>query len=515
VIAHIFRKDLRLLYPLALVIGASHFIRAVLSAMLGPYMEPADLRVVEALLPYVCMLGVIVLTAAVVHQDPLLDSSEDFLVRPIRRWDLLLAKLLFVGVIVLGPVLLADVLEGVMSGFDLWASFAAALPDALSQFLLLALPAMALASVSRTLTQLLAGFLFLFFIYVALMVVQALSGGGGTPALSGGGLEWIRAASIAVLFLLIGAVVLPMQYLRRATFASRGMIALSGVLTSLLLLLTPWSSGFALQEVVSTGGAPAAPLTLAYAPEISRVRQADGGPPMAAGSGNFVSLFVPLQFQGVATDDILVADRAVLRIRSAQGEALFESTGPAFGQKFTRLRAWKSAGATHSSGSFVTFQQVSVPARLFARLKDVDVAVAVDYSLTVLRAQSPQILPALGGDDTADGRRCFTRADNTGDGLEIGCLSLAKPPSCASIYLRHDASGAQNPPVESCQPDYAPFRLTLSVRVVNRFNLSIPFQDSHAAKDAHVVIVPYEPVLHATRQLSIPSVRIRDWLVER
>ena len=250
-IGHIFRKDVRLLYPLALIVGAIHLVRAWCSAMLGAYMEPAELRVIEGMLPYLSMLGVIALTAIVVHQDPLPDSSEDFLVRPIRRWDLLLAKLLVIAVTVLGPVFLADVLEAVLSGFNLWTSLAGAFPDALSQFLLLALPSMAIASVSRNLTELLAGSLLLFLIWIAIMLVVSVASDGRTE-LAGGGLEWIRPATIAVCYLVLGAVVLPLQYVRRATFASRGIIALGGLLTALLWMFIPWAPGFALQRAAET-----------------------------------------------------------------------------------------------------------------------------------------------------------------------------------------------------------------------------------------------------------------------
>jgi hypothetical protein len=80
-----------LLYPLAPIVAAIHLIRALLSVSLGVDAGASELRVLEGVLPYIGMLGVIALTAAVVHQDPLPDTYEDFLVRPIRRWHLLIA----------------------------------------------------------------------------------------------------------------------------------------------------------------------------------------------------------------------------------------------------------------------------------------------------------------------------------------------------------------------------------------------------------------------------------------
>ena len=381
-----------------------------------------------------------------------------------------------------------------------------------------------LASVSRNLTELLAGCLLLISVYVGVMMAGSVTRAGGSPPpLSGGGLDWIRPAGIAMLFLVISALVLPAQYLRRTTFASRGIIALGGLLTALVWMAIPWEPSFALQRAVGTQDAQAVPITLAYAPEIGRFQQHDGSLPVDArgDSANLVPLFLPLRVDGIATADILLIDRAVIRIRSATGKTLFESAGPVYSRKYSRLQAWKPAGAAIAPRSFLTFEQLLVPAPLFARMKNVDTAVEIDYSLTVMRAQPAQILPALGGDDIANGRRCFTRSDDEGDDVEVGCLSLKMPPSCASIYLRHDPSGAQNPPREGCQPDYAPFRLILTQRLVNRLNATIPFYDparsvsypvnASMLKDSHVVIVTYEAALHASRHLSIPSVRIGDW----
>lgn len=523
-IGHLFFKDCRLLYPLALIVAVLHLLNAVISATIGAYMEPRELSVLATLLSYLSMLGVMALTAAVVHQDPLTSTSEDFLVRPIRRRDLLLAKLLFVGLIVLGPVVVAGAVEGALSGFDLGRSLGAAFADALSKFLLLALPAMALASVSRNLIELVAGSLLLFVISVGLMMLLS-NARGQSPALSGSGLEWIRPASIALLFLVIGAVVLPAQYLRRTTLRSWGMIAFGGLLAAALWLFIPWAPSFAIQQGLGARDARASRITLTYAPEIGHFRQTEGS--LAAGtraeSMNLVPLFVPLRFEGVAPNEMLLMDRAVFRIRSGDGKTLFESADDPFGRNYARrMREWRPAGATAAAQhSFLTFEELPLPAVLFERLKGVAAAVELDYSFTVMRPQPEQILPALGGDDTAQGRRCLTRSDAEGDAVEVACLSPNKAPSCTSVFLRHDASGAENPPREQCWADYTPYPLTLALRTVKRFGASIPFNDAALAspypvsarllKESHVVIVPYEAVSHASGHVTIPAVRVGNW----
>ena len=505
-IGHIFRKDARLLYPQALLVAAIHLIRALLSATLASHPELAELRVLEGVLPYVSMLGVIALTAAVVHQDPLPDTSEDFLVRPIRRGDLLGAKLLFVALIVVGPVCLADVLEGVLLGFDPWTSCGAGVADALSYFLLLSLPTMTLASVSRNLTELLAGALLLFLIDITLMLVMSVS--GQRDALYGSGLEWTRSATVGVLFLIIAIVVLPAQYIRRTTSTSRSVLALGGLMGGMLLNFIPWTPSFALQQAV--GARDAAPITVAYAPEIGPFRQPDSGslPAQApANLPNFVPLFVPLRIDGVTGDDQLLVDRVAVRFRTPSGVTVYETTF----RPNSRLRQWSGASHTTPSGSLLTFAQVSVPAPVFARLQGIEANVDIDLFISVLRSHPAQILTALNGVGASDDLHCSTRPDNAGDGLEVHCVSLRKSPSCLSFYLGYGPSGSHRPAHEECHPDYAPYRLAFSAQLVQRFDSTIALSNSAGSAPSQVVIVPYEAVLHVSRHLTIASVQIANW----
>jgi hypothetical protein len=466
---------------------------------------------------------VIALTASEVHQDPLPDTSEDFLVRPIRRGDLLLAKLLFIAVIVLGPVFAADVLESVLSGFDLWISFSAGFADALSKFLLLALPAMALASVSRNLTELLAGTLLLVVPCAVLLIV--ISGTRGTiPDLSASGLEWIRPVSIALLFLIVGTFVLPTQYARRTTFAARGMIAVGGLLAAMLWTFIPWSPSFAAQQMVGGHGGDDSSFHIAYAPEIGRVHQTEGLLPVAGLPGqpaNLVPLFLPLRIEGVSPDAMLLMDRAVFRIKNTDGRILYEGTMRTFLRSTPRVRGSSPVDKADKAPSFSTHEQLLIPASLLPRLQSLDAAVEIDYSFTFMGPQAAQKLPALGGDVAAGGRRCLTRADDEGDDLNVACLSPVKAPPCATVYLEHDATGTRNPSLTECLIDYSPYPLTIAPRVMKRLSISIPFYDparsisypvnASMLKDSHVVIVPYEAVGHSSRHLVIPSVRIGDW----
>ena len=92
---HIFRKDVRLLWPLAtpvaalqllnagLLIGGGRFARSSMGAM-------SDLGwVSNIVLPGVALLGLVVLVMAVIQQDRLPGTTQDWLTRPIPRSRLL------------------------------------------------------------------------------------------------------------------------------------------------------------------------------------------------------------------------------------------------------------------------------------------------------------------------------------------------------------------------------------------------------------------------------------------
>src|SRR5262249_15840143 len=120
---------------------------------------------------------------------------------------------------------------------------------------------------------------------------------------SGSGLEWIRPASIALVFLIVGAWLLPAQYARRTTLASRGLIALSGLLATLLWTFIPWSPSFAVQQRLGPHQPAAVSFDIAYAPEIGRFHRPEGmlPPPRTQGQpANLVPLFLPLRIEGVA-----------------------------------------------------------------------------------------------------------------------------------------------------------------------------------------------------------------------
>src|SRR5207237_4124677 len=99
------------------------------------------------------LLAVATSITLVVHQDPIPGVRQDWLVRPIPRRDLFLAKLIFVVVLVQGPWWVTDLLQGLANGFSFGQSAAAATACAVWVLLTLTLPVLAFATLTATMTQ--------------------------------------------------------------------------------------------------------------------------------------------------------------------------------------------------------------------------------------------------------------------------------------------------------------------------------------------------------------------------
>src|SRR5215471_14892587 len=117
---HIFKKDVRLLWPFVLGAAGIQFAQAAVRYTLDQVgaAEVQTLLMLLRLLQPASLLAAAFLIATAVHQDAVPGVRQDWLVRPVKRRDLLSAKLLFLLVMVHGPILLADMFETMAHGFS-------------------------------------------------------------------------------------------------------------------------------------------------------------------------------------------------------------------------------------------------------------------------------------------------------------------------------------------------------------------------------------------------------------
>ena len=115
---HIFRKDLILLWPVVALSALAQFGLDALMFVADRSPDSQYLLLTARLFVIVVFLTIAFVIALGVHQEPIPGTRQDWLVRPIRRRDLLIAKLLFVLAAVHLPMFLGDLVEAMAQGLS-------------------------------------------------------------------------------------------------------------------------------------------------------------------------------------------------------------------------------------------------------------------------------------------------------------------------------------------------------------------------------------------------------------
>ncbi|MHB8815631.1 MAG: hypothetical protein ACYDAE_20540 [Steroidobacteraceae bacterium] len=543
---HILRKDLRLLWPLAALVAAIHVLAAALAVWLGRFLEPREILSLARGLPVLSFLGIVVLTVALVQQDPLPGDRQDWLVRPIRRRSMIAGKLLFILLIVIGPLLLADLAQALADGFPLAVAFGAALSRSVCVLCFLALPALALGAATRDLTQALALAFGIAVVCIAaqFLLVVVL---GAHASFAGLGASWMVAASWAAVAVVATAAVVSLQYLWRKTLPSRVVIGAAVVLAELSLFL-PWRLVLAVEGRLSSDLNASAPVTLAFDPQAGPFQPEPGAAVPAAriAKPSFLfsgvpgvrpaELLLPLRVRGLASGDVLFLDGADIRIAEDAGPPLYGGGATGTGATLYEGRANLSIDgvasiadtqmairAAHGSGGRPhAYEPIFLPRSALAKLRDRPVTLVLRYTLTLLRAVPSVSIPADGGDARVPGIGwCATRIDGDGDAVELGCIRTAYPLSCVSFRLQETPGPLHNPAIAHCSPDYAPLPIDNWYTALDNFGLELPFLDrsglAHYPIDgsalgrSRIVAVRYVPVAHFSRQIQIAGIRLGAW----
>jgi hypothetical protein len=503
---HIFRKDWKLQWKFAAMIALLQFATAAVLIKLGPIVDNPSLQTLWQLLTLATMVGIPFLIAAVVHQDAIPGARQDWLIRPIRRSDLLLAKFLFVLLAVHGPMLLADLIRGLAGGFSIRSSLAAAVSRGLFVLLSFSVPLFAFASLTKNAMEAIAGALIVFLSFAGfeMLVDQTLA---GRMVVGSGGLSWIDGAAMTLAGLAGAAAVLSVQYFRRRTILARGLAA-GAALLAMLCLFLPWNLAFAIQQRISPNPGAASAVAAYFDPEMGRF-------PFYRGSnGDSVNVYLPLRFGNLPADSALISDRAEIWLRDASGAS-------------TRVgsRSGVSVRQETGVGKPAAYLQVNVPDDLYQRLQDQLGQLEIDLSLTLFRSAGSHAIPALNGRARfPELGGCVTRINAAETAVRVGCVPLEEMPACAGLRLEHIPSGQVNPPQFQCQAgSYAPYFDALLVTPPPTRN--VPFRDlSGLAKfpvdgsqldQSQIVIETYKEVDHFQRTVVIPSTRLKDWTAER
>jgi hypothetical protein len=514
--------------------------------MLGFFDQPAVLDRLTGFLPYLVYLGIAIVAVTVVHQESLSGPQEDWLIPPIRRSDLALAKVLFVLLMVNVPLLLIDIAQQVALHFPLSVSIEAAVYRSVVVVFAISLPALMLGVVTRSLADAFLfgiaaaiGFEFLF-MFATSALNPALFGIGGQA-----GMMWISVWAAGFVVVIGAAVTLGFQYSARRTWLARGIGLAVVLIAACTFVCLPKTLVVAIQESLwgpSGGGgtkltfdparqhapgavqetpfyrndsAVPAAFIAARAAEMARIGKQMGG------------IRLPLSISGLHPGDILFADRVAVRIQSMTGKVLYEGAGvctrggSGVGVSCTdnTLQIWPRA----AEGSDIPSEQrLNLPIAVYERIKNDPVRVEIVYALTRLVPQSSQAIAAIGGQQSlAEMGSCATRIDDDADEVQLGCLTNVEVPSCAAVVLEDPQTNKRNPELHLCSPSYGPAHREGFEDAVSRSSLSIPFRDptglahfpvdSAAIERARIILTVYDPVDHFRRTVAIPKIRLSDW----
>ena len=516
---HIFRKDWKLLWIFVVAVALLHWISAVIRFKLGFFNEDEFLEMLSRYLPSLAVFGSMFLIAAIVHLEAIPGARQDWLTRPIPRRSLLLEKLLFVVIMVEGPIFAANLAQGLANGFSWRSSLLSTAWYVAFLFFFIILPILSFASVTRNMTEafiLACGCTLIIATFLTLSGSMNYSAHGTLISVTHSGVGWIGEVFRFALISVAACVILGVQYLRRKTVWARFFVVLFG---SLLLVSTylPWGPVYAIEERLSPRPGAGVGTELTFNQAQGRFKSPSGLLVSAAngqrrGDEHAAEVFLPLQVAGVRNDAILLVDRVEMYLSGQDGRALYHGTGEPF----------EVAREGPNPREEPVYQQIEIPRLVYRSARDQAVQARADYSVTLFGLRRSYSLPALDGDERMPAwGRCETKMDEAGTNVELRCMEPGKGPICGTAFLENASSGAQNPPRSFCESEYRPFGDRPLPDNFARFGINLPFRDpSGLAKfpvdgsqlpQSRVVIRVYEPEDHFTRSLLIPQIKLGDW----
>jgi hypothetical protein len=485
----IFRKDWTLLWPLAVLVTLIQIAFEWANYKIGFFgASPLALELLRLLTP-AWIIGVLALAIAVVHEDTVPGVDQDWLVRPLARTDLLLAKMLFVLATVCLPMLIVNLLDELALGFPALPSFADALYKEAYLFVCLLIPAVALASATRNMIDLVVLVAALVVLYSASLWVSATLSGVDRCPTCDTGISWLQHLLQHAGVFAGSAVVLGLQYYRRRTRVSRVLLAAGVVL--LVSVQLPWNAAFAIQSWmgVPRGSSPAAIVITADATNVAdgagtrrgtqdsarRATQAlshgdvDAAVLSLKSIGRAhdvpVMLNVPLRISGLTHDEFLVVDRAEFSLVDAHGEVLYRGT---------ERNAVPLIPDLAQPG--VVQQTFEIPGALYKRIGSRAAGLVVDYSLTRRVAVAEHKIRAADGEVRSPEVGVCQSGAHAG-GVSIRCKQIGRAANCYAATL-YGPDGRHNPQVHSCGSDYRPF-LPSPLNIISIVGIDLPVSDAY------------------------------------
>lgn len=273
---HIFIKDWKLLRVFVIALAVVEMASA---AAFFFVLSDASALAISKTLNTIAAIGAVFVVVALAQQDILPGNQQDWLVRPIDRRDLLLAKLAFIVILIHAPKFAADFVEQLANRLPVSSSLAMAAERGLWFFVTLTIVWLACSSALASPGQAVGvGLLMVFFTQVFI-----------SPTVASSGLEWIPRMAAAAIILVACAIVLRLTFFGRR-FATAQLVLVGAFFLPAIIRVIPFAQLYALQEAMS--------------PEPGAARNIGLTPMPAAGERQERVLVT-----GLAPDEMLYVDR--------------------------------------------------------------------------------------------------------------------------------------------------------------------------------------------------------------
>jgi hypothetical protein len=491
----IFRKDVRHLWPRIAIVLAVCFLSAW-----ATYWPVAGAWTTRNILGLPSLLAWWYLMAAVIHEEALPGNRQYWLTRPFSRWDLLAAKAIFVLVFVCLPDFCTEVTVLVLRG----KSPLGYLPDLLiCQLFGLAkvfLPAAALASITTGLVE---------FAWTGL---AALAGAWivGIPLAFrflpqselfwGGGLDWFRATAVAALLLAASAAILLVQYVRRQTWLSRGILAAALPISVFLTWMPGWHTAFALQCRLS--GQPVADTVASIAFDPARdTRTRPDGKVMRPGQ-SVHGIAIPVRVTGIPEGMALCSERATVTA-DAPAHARWSSGWDSLNSLWLGRGQAGMETERFLPGDGEYWLYLNIHSSFYGRAGSRPLHLHARLALTLLSPEQVSPLTLREGAQAANDGFCWVTARN--GQVESSCSWPVRTPARLGLRLR---SGGTNLPLTSWGGElvgsYGPYPTSGGLW---------QWADRNGSMDpplAGIELVTQRAVAHFERELDIPA--LGNWI---
>jgi hypothetical protein len=516
---HILKKDWKLMWKATVAVASLQLAFALiqLKSELG-HGNPV-IQQFGILLMMLWLIASVILVVMLVQQDAIPGTKQDWLTRPIRRKDVVIAKIVFATLALQGATITGDVVQGLGSGFPLKQTLGAALSRAAIGFIAITLPALVLGALTQSIAEamvmsvVLIGGAFLF-------TVMAIAIAGDTHQFDPTnmtGVEWIPNLIRYGLVLAGGLFVLTWQYRTRQTLRGRSAVAVISLVV-LCSQVIPWTPVFAVEKGLSPEPGTANPVSIDWRDaEQNKASNQKINPsthvPEASPGGP--RLVLPLTINGLPTDAVLKEDKSQVVLLDASGRRLYHSEGD-------DLEIRHEDG---TSGPDRFDQTVKIPASLVQEHENTPVQINATYSMTLFTLRSSYTMKAVNDDQMLAGwGRCRTKMDGTYTAIEMVCLQMGKGPTCATVFLEDPRDGSRNQVNTACYPNYSPYLERPIPDATTRFRLILPYRDPagftkfpvDASKlaGAQIRIRIYEPIDHITRVVTSPVLAMKELVVQ-